>query len=293
MVLDEFYKLNNGQRIPKIALGTWQTPNDVAATAVATAIDAGYRHIDTAIAYENEAGVGAGLKAALKSTGIHRESIFITTKIPAEVKNYADTVRCIQESMDRLDAYHIDMMLIHAPRPWAEMGVPGGNYYYRENVDVWKALEEAYEAGKIRAIGVSNFDIDDLNNLLAGGRVVPAVNQVRVHIGHVPTELIDFCEQAGILVEAYSPNATGRLLKVPEVCAMAEKCPKSVQWRKSTTFRCRNLQAALCYSSGFCQSQNPCTKNASGRMPNSISKSIRTTWLRFWKLMDCNKKVPL
>lgn len=108
------------------------------------------------------------------------------------------------------------------------MGVPGGNYYYRENVDVWNALEEAYEAGKIRAIGVSNFEIDDLNNLLAGGRVVPAVNQVRVHIGHVPTELIDFCEQVGILVEAYSPNATGRLLKVPEVCAMAEKYHVSV-----------------------------------------------------------------
>jgi diketogulonate reductase-like aldo/keto reductase len=209
-------------------LGTWQTPNDVAVTAVATAIDAGYRHIDTAIAYENEAGVGAGLKAALKSTGIHRESIFITTKIPAEVKNYADTVRCIQESMDRLDAFHIDMMLIHAPRPWAEMGVPNGNHYYRENVDVWNALEEAYEAGKIRAIGVSNFEIDDLNNLLAGTRVVPAVNQIRVHIGHVPTDLIDFCEQAGILVEAYSPNATGRLLKVPEVCAMAEKYHVSV-----------------------------------------------------------------
>ena len=228
MVLDEFYKLNNGQRIPKIALGTWQTPNDVAATAVATAIDAGYRHIDTAIAYENEAGVGAGLKVALKSTGIHRESIFITTKIPAEVKNYADAVRCIQESMDRLDAYHIDMMLIHAPRPWAEMGSTAGNRYFKENLEVWKALEEAYEAGKIRAIGVSNFEIDDLNNLLAGARVVPAVNQIRVHIGHVPTELVDFCEQAGILVEAYSPNATGRLLKVPEVCAMAEKYHVSV-----------------------------------------------------------------
>ena len=228
MVLDEFYKLNNGQRIPKIALGTWQTPNDVAATAVATAIDAGYRHIDTAIAYENEAGVGAGLKAALKSTGIHRESVFITTKIPAEVKNYADAVRCIQESMDRLDAFHIDMMLIHAPRPWAEMGSTAGNRYFKENLEVWKALEEAYEAGKIRAIGVSNFEIDDLNNLLAGARVVPAVNQIRVHIGHVPTELVDFCEQAGILVEAYSPNATGRLLKVPEVCAMAEKYHVSV-----------------------------------------------------------------
>ena len=228
MVLEEFYKLNNGARIPKIALGTWQTPNDVAATAVATAIDAGYRHIDSAIAYENEAGVGAGLKAALKSTGIHRESIFITTKIPAEVKNYDDAVRCIQESMDRLDAFHIDMMLIHAPRPWSEMGSTSGNRYFKENLEVWKALEEAYEAGKIRAIGVSNFEISDLNSLLAGARVIPAVNQIRVHVGHVPTELIDFCEQSGILVEAYSPNATGRLLKVPEVCAMAEKYHVSV-----------------------------------------------------------------
>lgn len=228
MVLDEFYKLNNGQRIPKIALGTWQTPNDVAATAVATAIEAGYRHIDTAIAYDNESGVGKGLKNALKSTGIHRESIFITTKIPAEVKNYADAVRCIQESMDRLDAFHIDMMLIHAPRPWAEMGNATGNRYFKENAEVWKALEEAYEAGKIRAIGVSNFAVDDLNNILATGRVIPAVNQIRVHIGHVPTDLIDFCEQTGILVEAYSPNATGRLLKVPEICAMAEKYHVSV-----------------------------------------------------------------
>lgn len=228
MVLDEFYKLNNGQRIPKIALGTWQTPNDVAATAVATAIEAGYRHIDTAIAYDNESGVGKGLKNALKSTGIHRESIFITTKIPAEVKSYADAVSCIQESMDRLDAFHIDMMLIHAPRPWAEMGSATGNRYFKENAEVWKALEEAYEAGKIRAIGVSNFAVDDLNNILATGRVIPAVNQIRVHIGHVPTDLIDFCEQTGILVEAYSPNATGRLLKVPEISAMAEKYRVSV-----------------------------------------------------------------
>ena len=228
MVLDEFYKLNNGQRIPKIALGTWQTPNDIAAQVVATAIDAGYRHIDTAIAYENESGVGIGIKNALKATGIHRESIFVTTKIPAEVKSHDEAVRCIQESMDRLDCYHIDMMLIHAPRPWAEMDKPLANRYFKENVEVWKALEDAYEAGKIRAIGVSNFGIEDLNNIMAGGRVIPAVNQIRVHIGHVPTDVIDFCEQNGILVEAYSPNATGRLLKVPEVCAMAEKYHVSV-----------------------------------------------------------------
>ena len=228
MVLDEFYKLNNGQRIPKIALGTWQTPNDIAAQVVATAIDAGYRHIDTAIAYENESGVGIGIKNALKATGIHRESIFVTTKIPAEVKSHDEAVRCIQESMDRLDCYHIDMMLIHAPRPWAEMDKPLANRYFKENVEVWKALEDAYESGKIRAIGVSNFGIEDLNNIMAGGRVIPAVNQIRVHIGHVPTDVIDFCEQNGILVEAYSPNATGRLLKVPEVCAMAEKYHVSV-----------------------------------------------------------------
>ena len=228
MVLDEFYKLNNGQKIPKIALGTWQTPNDVAATAVETAIDAGYRHIDTAIAYENESGVGAGLKAALEKTGIHRESIFITSKIPAEVKKNEDAVRCIQESMERLDSRYIDMMLIHAPRPWAEMGSTSGYRYFWENAEVWKALEDAYDAGKIRAIGVSNFEIDDLNNILAGAHVFPVVNQIRVHIGHVPTEVIDFCEQNGIIVEAYSPNATGRLMQVPEICAMAAKDDVSV-----------------------------------------------------------------
>lgn len=228
MVLDEFYKLNNGQRIPKIALGTWQTPNDVAAMAVTTAIEAGYRHIDTAIAYENESGVGEGVKAGLKSTGLHRESIFITSKIPAEVKDYDETLRSIEESLKRLDSSYIDMMLIHAPRPWAEMGATSGNRYFKENIEVWRALESAYDAGKIRAIGVSNFEFDDLNNILAGGHVMPVVNQVRVHIGHVPTDMIDLCEQNGILVEAYSPNATGRLLNVPEVCLIAEKYHVSV-----------------------------------------------------------------
>ena len=228
MVLDEFYKLNNGQKIPKIALGTWQTPNDEAATAVATAIEAGYRHIDTALAYENESGVGEGLKAGLKSTGLHRESIFIASKIPAEVKDYDETLRSIDESLKRLDSSYIDMMLIHAPRPWSDMGATSGYRYFRENIEVWKALESAYDAGKIRAIGVSNFEFDDLNNILAGGHVMPVVNQVRVHIWHVPTEMIDFCEQNGILVEAYSPNATGRLLNVPEVCLIAEKYHVSV-----------------------------------------------------------------
>lgn len=227
MIVDERYKLNNGQRIPKVALGTWQVSDDEAEAVVEASIAAGYRHIDTAIAYGNEAGVGRGIRAAMDSLGLHRESIFVTSKIPAEVKTHEGTVACIQESMDRLDCFHVDMMLIHAPKPWAEMGKPGNNYY-AENLEVWKALEDAYAAGKFRAIGVSNFDVDDLKNIMDECTVMPAVNQVRVHIGHVPYEVIEFCEQNGILVEAYSPNAHGNLANIPVICQMAAKYDVSV-----------------------------------------------------------------
>ena len=227
MIVDERYKLNNGQRIPKVALGTWQVSDDEAEAVVEASIAAGYRHIDTAIAYGNEAGVGRGIRAAMDSLGLHRESIFVTSKIPAEVKTHEGTVACIQESMDRLDCFHVDMMLIHAPKPWAEMGKPGNNYY-AENLEVWKALEDAYAAGKFRAIGVSNFDVDDLKNIMDECTVMPAVNQVRVHIGHVPYEIIEFCEQNGILVEAYSPNAHGNLANVPVICQMAATYDVSV-----------------------------------------------------------------
>lgn len=228
MISEQFYKLNNGVRIPKVALGTWQIPNEVVAEVVAAAIECGYRHIDTAIAYGNEAGVGEGIKAGLSTVGLHRENIFVTSKIPAEVKTYEEAVKCIEESLARLDSSYIDMMLIHAPKPWCEMKDTKGFSYFYENLQVWRALEEAYEAGKLRAIGVSNFDIDDLKNIMDGGHVKPAVDQVRVHIGHVPINVVDFCEQNGILIEAYSPNATGRLLHVPEVEMMATKYGVSV-----------------------------------------------------------------
>lgn len=227
MIVDERYKLNNGQRIPKVALGTWQVGDDEAEAVVETSIAAGYRHIDTAIAYGNEAGVGRGIRAAMETQGLHRESIFVTSKIPAEVKTHDGTVACIQESMERLDCFHTDMMLIHAPKPWDEMWKPGHNYF-AENLEVWKALEEAYAAGKFRAIGVSNFDVDDLKNIMDECSVMPAVNQVRVHIGHIPYELIEFCEQNGVLVEAYSPNAHGNLANVPAICSMAAKYDVSV-----------------------------------------------------------------
>ncbi len=228
MILDEVYRLSNGVRIPKVALGTWQTPDDVAADAVVAAIDAGYKHIDTAAVYGNERGVGEGLKLALEKTGIHRESIFLTSKIPAEVKSYKGAEQSIQESFERLATPHIDMMLIHWPKPWIEMKHPNAPSYNAENLEVWRAMEEAYEVGKIRCLGVSNFSIDDIKNIQDNCKVQPVVNQIRVHIGHVPLELIEYCRCNGIRVEAYSPNATGRLMNVPAVCEMAKKYGVSV-----------------------------------------------------------------
>ena len=228
MILDQTFKLSNGARIPKIALGTWQTPDDVAASAVIAAIDAGYKHIDTAAVYGNERGVGEGLAAALKKTGIHRESIFLTSKIPAEVKSYKGAEQSIQDSFERLATPHMDMMLIHWPKPWIEMKDPNAPSYFAENLEVWKAMEAAHDWGKIRCLGVSNFSIEDIKNIQDNCRVQPVVNQIRVHIGHVPTELIEFCHTNGIRVEAYSPNATGRLMQVPAICDMAKKYHVSV-----------------------------------------------------------------
>lgn len=228
MILDETFKLANGARIPKVALGTWQTPDDVVAEAVVAAIDAGYKHIDTAAVYGNERGVGEGLSRALQKTGIHRESIFVTTKIPAEVKSYKGAEQSIQDSFERLATPHIDMMLIHWPKPWAEMKDPSAPSYNAENLEVWRAMEAAHDWGKIRCLGVSNFSIDDIKNIQDNCRVQPVVNQIRVHIGHVPFELIEFCRINNIRVEAYSPNATGRLSQVPAVCEMAKKYGVSV-----------------------------------------------------------------
>lgn len=228
MIIEETYKLSNNMRIPKIALGTWQTPNELAAGAVSAAIEMGYRHIDTAVVYGNEEGVGEGIKLGLEKAGIHRENLFVTTKVPAEVKSYKEAENSIQESFKRLDCKHIDMMLIHWPKPWNLMRDPSAPSFDAENLEVWKAMEEAYDVGKIRCLGVSNFSIDDIKNIMDNAKVMPVVNQIRVHIGHVPTELIEFCRQNGIRVEAYSPNATGRLAGVPEVCAMAAKYGVSV-----------------------------------------------------------------
>ena len=224
MILSENFQLNNGVAIPRIAFGTWQIPNDRVTDAAKAALSLGYRHIDTAAAYENECGVGK----ALRESGLRRDEVFITTKIPAEVKTYEGAKAVIAASLKNLDTPYIDLMLIHAPKPWEELFGGSEKTYYAENLAVWKAMEEAVAAGQLRAIGVSNFEVDDLQNLIDYAEIKPAVNQIRVHIGHTPAEVISYCKKNGIVVMAFSPNATGKLLGHPVVAEIAAKYQVSV-----------------------------------------------------------------
>lgn len=221
MILQETYTLNNGVKIPKLALGTWMIEDSDVGKAVESAIKIGYRHIDTAQAYQNEAGVGEGIKAS----GIKREDLFVTTKLAAEVKDYEGAKKAIDESLEKLGLEYIDLMIIHSPQPWQDFR---GDNYDEGNLAAWKALEEAYEAGKLKAIGLSNFLQKDIENILEGGSVKPAVNQILAHIGKTPTELINFAKANDMLTMAYSPIGHGVLLEHEEVVAMAKKYEVSV-----------------------------------------------------------------
>jgi len=222
MVLEEKYTLSNGIEIPKIGLGTWFISNKDVAQAVVDAAKIGYRHIETAQAYRNEGGVGNGFRAS----GVKREDMFISTKLAAEAKSYEKAVSAIDRSLQAMGLDHIDMMLIHSPQPWTKFG--GNDRYFEGNREAWRALEEAYKAGKLRAIGVSNFEQADLENILGSCSVKPMVNQILAHISNTPKELIQYTQAQGILVEAYSPVAHGELLKNEEVAKIAEKYGVSI-----------------------------------------------------------------
>lgn len=222
MILQEKYKLSNGVEIPKLGLGTWFISDEDAVKAVKDATELGYRHIDTAQAYQNEAGVGKGIKAS----GVKREDLFVTTKLAAEVKNYDEAVAAIDQSLKTMGLEYIDLMIIHSPKPWMEFHED--DHYFEGNREAWKALEEAYKAGKLKAIGLSNFQKEDVDNILESCTVKPMVNQILVHISNTPKELIQYCQDNDMLVEAYSPVAHGELFKREEVKEMAEKYGVSV-----------------------------------------------------------------
>jgi len=222
MILEEKYTLPNGIDIPKLGLGTWFISNENARQAVKDAAEIGYRHIDTAQAYENESGVGEGIRAC----GAKREDMFVTTKLAAEVKSYREAVSSIDESLKKLGLDYIDMMIIHSPKPWMEFHE--NDPYFEGNREAWRALEEAYKSGKLRAIGLSNFEKADIDNILESCSVKPMVNQILAHISNTPKELIQYTQEKDILVEAYSPVAHGELMKNQDVVKMAEKYSVSV-----------------------------------------------------------------
>lgn len=220
--MNEFFELSNGLKIPKVGLGTWLIDNDKVEEVVECALEAGYRHIDTAQAYRNEEGVGK----AIRKSNIARQDLFITSKIAAEAKTYQEAYDSINETLNKMGLDYLDLMIIHSPQPWQEFR--DDNRYFKENKEVWKALETAYQEGKVKAIGVSNFLKDDLENILTSCQIKPMVNQILTHISNTKTELIKFCKENDILVEAYSPIAHGAILKNENIIAMANKYNVSV-----------------------------------------------------------------
>ncbi len=209
--IESTVKLNNNVRIPVLGLGVYQTPpGRVTQNAVKFALSIGYRHVDTARIYGNEADVGE----AVRKSGVPREQLFVTTKLWNGDQGYDSTLRACEASLKRLGFDYLDLYLIHFPVP-------------ETRKESWKAMETLLQKGKCRAIGVSNFTIPHLEDLLETHEVIPAVNQVEFHPFLYQKELLEYCQRKGIQVEAYSPLARGERFKHPRITALATKYSKT------------------------------------------------------------------
>ncbi|MFF8960657.1 aldo/keto reductase [Streptomyces sp. NPDC014894] len=201
--------LNNGVAMPQLGFGVWQVPDDEAAQAVATALEAGYRSIDTAAIYENETGTGR----AIAASGVPREDLFVTTKLWNDSQGYDATLRAFDASLGKLGLDRVDLYLIHWPMPSRD-----------EYVDTYRAFEKILSDGRAGAIGVSNFLPEHLERLIGETSVVPAVNQIELHPQLQQSASRAFHAEHGIVTEAWSPLGQGRgLLEVPTVIAIARK----------------------------------------------------------------------
>jgi len=213
------YTLANGVKIPVVGLGTWQAEDGlVAEQAVLDALAAGYRHIDTATRYENEVSIGRGIK----KSGIPRDDLFVTTKVWNDAHTYEEVKVKFETSLKDLGLDYVDLYLIHWPNPTSARG-----FWQKRNQDVWRYLEEAYEEGKVRAIGVANFHERHLDSLLETAKIKPMVNQIYLSPSDMQKEIVACNEKHGILTQAYSPLGTGTLLEVPELKTIGDKYGKS------------------------------------------------------------------
>lgn len=214
------YELSNGLNIPKIGFGTWQTPDgDVAESSVTHALKAGYRHIDTAAIYGNEESVGR----AIKKSGIDRSELFITTKLWNNNHSYEKAKLAIDESLAKLDLDYVDLYLIHWPNP-----VDLRPDFATGNAESWRAMEEAVAESKIKAIGVSNFHPHHIDALLETTKIKPVVNQIFLNPSDMQPEIVSYCREKDILLEAYSPLGTGKIFEVDSLKELAAKYNKTV-----------------------------------------------------------------
>lgn len=218
--LDDEFVLSNGVKIPCLGYGTWQTPDgNITRESVKTAIECGYRHIDTAFAYGNEKSVGEGIKMS----GVNRDDIFVTTKHWVTERGYSKTVEAVETSLKNLGLDYLDLYLVHWPcvekcsPDWAEI-----------NAETWRGIEKMYTDGKIRAIGVSNFEKKHLDALCNLATVKPMVNQLEFHPGYTQYETVKYSQELGLLVEAWSPLGSGSVLANERLLEIAQKYKKTV-----------------------------------------------------------------
>lgn len=216
------YQLNNGVEIPVLGFGTFKAKDgEEAYGAVLEALKAGYRHIDTAAIYQNEESVGQ----AIKDSGVPREELFVTTKLWNSQQTYEQARQAFEESLEKLGLDYLDLYLIHWPNP---KPLRENDAWKTRNAEVWRAMEDLYQEGKIRAIGVSNFLPHHLDALLETATILPAVNQVRLAPGVYQEEVVAYCREKGILLEAWGPFGQGELFDSKQVQEIAANHGKSV-----------------------------------------------------------------
>lgn len=212
--------LSNGVEIPEIGFGTWKAPTgEVTIEAVKTAIECGYTHIDCASIYGNEKEVGI----AIKESKVVRETLFITGKLWNDIRGYQETIDAFNKTLEDLQLDYLDLYLIHWPRPKKYH-----DNYIEKNRESWKAMEYLYKQGKIKAIGVSNFKVHHIEEIMENCEIKPMVNQIEFHPSCLEKEIREFCKKENIVVTGYSPLANGKVFECKELVEFAEKYDVSI-----------------------------------------------------------------
>lgn len=212
--------LYNGILMSEIGFGTWKAPTgEVTVEAVKAAIECGYTHIDCAAIYGNEKEVGLGIK----ESNVDRKTLFITSKLWNDVRGYQETIDAFNQTLNDLQLDYLDLYLIHWPRP-----VKYHDNYIEKNIESWKAMEDLYKQGKIKAIGVSNFKVHHMEEIMKNCEIKPMVNQIEFHPSCLEKEIRDFCKKENIVVTGYSPLANGKVFECKELVEFSEKYGVSI-----------------------------------------------------------------